>query len=336
VTRNLDLAMAKQKRRLATVTPESETFTVALADIDPDPQQPRRTHSEPRLRELTESVAEDRVRFPVTLREHPEQPGRFMLVTGERRWLAAKRAGQTRIPAVLERADAAEALELQLISSALSEGLHHLERGAAVLELLRHRARAWNLPVPLEKVLELMAAQDRQEPSGKRKSRADDVVLVLIAQRGPEIRGPIKRYAGCELRHFFQTIVQMRLRAPDVFEAAVKSNLGVRVANELVAVNDPRDRADLTKRAVLEGWSHAQTRRAVKAIQPQPKPNLGLKRELGLLRNLSRTYSKLNETTRSELNPALRKIEAILKRHESADMSAKKTAKPKTLSRTTK
>jgi hypothetical protein len=86
----------------------------------------------------------------------------------------------------------------------------------------------------------------------------------------------------------------------------------------------------------LEGWSHAQTRRAVKAMQPQPKPNLGLKRELGLLRNLSRTYSKLDETTRSELNPALRKIEAILKRHESADMSAKKTAKPKSPSRTIK
>jgi hypothetical protein len=325
--------MAKQQRRLASGALESDIFAIALADIDPDPQQPRQTFSESRLLELSESFSKDRVRFPITVRAHPEFPGRFLLIKGERRWRAAKRAGLTRLPVILEYADDLKALEMQLTAIVMREDVHHLERGAAAFRLLSLYARDWNLPLPLENILELMAAQDRQEPAHKRKSRADDAVLVFIAEQGPRIRGLIKLYARSELRHFFQSVVQMRLRAPDVFKAAITHNLGVRVTSALATVQDPVVRAELTTQAASAGWSHSQTKRAVLERRPKPK-TLGderlnevqrkeVQQTLKFVRDVLQNYNTYDQATQAELNPLMRKMKEILERHKSADMSAK-------------
>ncbi|MEO7337245.1 MAG: ParB/RepB/Spo0J family partition protein, partial [Caldimonas sp.] len=73
-----------------------------LVDIDEDPNQPRHEFDEEALRELAATIAERGVRQPISVREHPEQPDRWMLNFGARRLRASKLAGKTEIPAFVD------------------------------------------------------------------------------------------------------------------------------------------------------------------------------------------------------------------------------------------
>jgi ParB family chromosome partitioning protein len=70
-----------------------------LEDIDEDPAQPRVEFDPAPLEELAATIRERGVRQPVSVRPHPNQPGRWLLNFGARRLRASKLAGLTTIPA---------------------------------------------------------------------------------------------------------------------------------------------------------------------------------------------------------------------------------------------
>ncbi|KWT71760.1 Chromosome (plasmid) partitioning protein ParB [Variovorax sp. WDL1] len=74
--------------------------------IDYDPSQPRRTFKEDSIEELGVSIRTHGVLEPVSLRTHPQLPGRYMVNRGERRVRAARKAGLRTVPAFIdERVD---------------------------------------------------------------------------------------------------------------------------------------------------------------------------------------------------------------------------------------
>jgi ParB family chromosome partitioning protein len=93
--------------------PAGAPLEVALDAIDFDPKQPRRTVNEASLAELAASIQGQGVLEPVSLRTHPDQPGRYLLNRGERRVRASRIAGLRTVPAFLdERVDPfAQAIE---------------------------------------------------------------------------------------------------------------------------------------------------------------------------------------------------------------------------------
>lgn len=70
--------------------------------ISPDADQPRRKMHN--LQQLAASITAAGVVQPIIVRPHPAEPGRYMIICGERRWRAAVIAGMTRIP-VFNKAD---------------------------------------------------------------------------------------------------------------------------------------------------------------------------------------------------------------------------------------
>lgn len=92
--------------------------------IDEDPAQPRREFDPEALQQLADTIAERGVRQPVSVRTHPEQPGRWMLNFGARRLRASKLAGQMVIPSFV---DAAADSYDQVIENEQREGLKPLE-----------------------------------------------------------------------------------------------------------------------------------------------------------------------------------------------------------------
>ena len=72
--------------------------------IDEDPQQPRNDFNAETLQELAVTIRERGVRQPISVRRHPEQPGRWMLNFGARRLRASKLAGKCDIPAFVDEA----------------------------------------------------------------------------------------------------------------------------------------------------------------------------------------------------------------------------------------
>jgi ParB family chromosome partitioning protein len=75
---------------------------VALDLIDFDPGQPRRTLNEATLAELAASIKAQGVLEPVSLRRHPEVPGRYIVNRGERRVRASRLAGLVSVPAFID------------------------------------------------------------------------------------------------------------------------------------------------------------------------------------------------------------------------------------------
>ncbi|CAN7320374.1 ParB/RepB/Spo0J family partition protein [Variovorax sp. LjRoot84] len=79
---------------------------IAVELIDYDPSQPRRTFKEESIEELGVSIRTHGVLEPVSLRTHPQLPGRYVVNRGERRVRAARKAGLLKVPAFIdERVD---------------------------------------------------------------------------------------------------------------------------------------------------------------------------------------------------------------------------------------
>ncbi len=122
----------------ALIRPYEETQTpvpagvtdIALSRIKANPNQPRKDGlDKTSLEELVASIKEKGVITPITVHEFEKG---FMLVAGERRWLAAKLAGLKKIPAYLIKvADDAELMEMSLIENIQRENLNAIEEAEA-------------------------------------------------------------------------------------------------------------------------------------------------------------------------------------------------------------
>ena len=99
---------------------------IPLDRITPNPEQPRMTFDEQALAELTASIREHGVLQPVLVRPLGEHH-HYQLVAGERRWRAARQAGLTEIPALIEQLDDETALEIGIIENLQREDLSPLE-----------------------------------------------------------------------------------------------------------------------------------------------------------------------------------------------------------------
>jgi ParB family chromosome partitioning protein len=103
--------------------------------IVPNPRQPRTKIDTEELAGLVESIREHGVIQPVIL-THDEASGQYILIAGERRWLAARQAGLISIPAIIrEVEDDRERLELALIENIQRSDLNPLEAAEAYRQL---------------------------------------------------------------------------------------------------------------------------------------------------------------------------------------------------------
>jgi ParB family transcriptional regulator, chromosome partitioning protein len=103
--------------------------------IEPNRFQPREHFDEERLDDLANSIREIGVLQPILVRA-TEDPERFELIAGERRWRAARRAGLTTIPAILREAEDLGALEQALVENLHRQDLNVLEEAAAYQQLM--------------------------------------------------------------------------------------------------------------------------------------------------------------------------------------------------------
>lgn len=113
---------------------ESGFAYINLDEISPNPQQPRTSFDDEALASLADSIGTVGVLQPVVLRRNPD--GGYVLVAGERRWRAARRAGLTEIPAVIRSGDDAASLTEALVENLQRSDLTPLEEAAAYQQLL--------------------------------------------------------------------------------------------------------------------------------------------------------------------------------------------------------
>jgi ParB family chromosome partitioning protein len=94
---------------------DRQYLEIPVASIVPDPDQPRKDINPETLDELAASIQAMGVEQPINVRIHPNNPDMYMIISGERRWRAAKQAGLIAIPAMLrEEMEAADLKRRQL------------------------------------------------------------------------------------------------------------------------------------------------------------------------------------------------------------------------------
>ena len=98
---------------------------VPVIDIEVNPFQPRKEFDPDALEELAQSIREQGIITPITVRRMPD--GKYQLIAGERRFRAAQLAGLTELPAYIRVATDGQMMEMALVENIQRENLNAME-----------------------------------------------------------------------------------------------------------------------------------------------------------------------------------------------------------------
>lgn len=211
--RGLDAIFGTEKVE-ARVVPMSEMAEIAIGEILPNPTQPRSAFDEEALDELADSIRQLGVIQPITVKR--TQDGKYIIISGERRWRAAQRADLRTLPAYIREVD--------------DENLHAM---ALVENIQRQDLNAIEIALGMQRLIEeCNLTQDAlSEKVGKKRSTVSNYMRLLklpnevqlALKEGLISMGHAKAIAGAPDEE------QLR-----VLKRCIKKGLSVRQVEELV------------------------------------------------------------------------------------------------------
>ena len=115
---------------------EPQKNHLAISDLTPNKFQPRKIFDESNLEDLTKSIKERGMIQPIIVRESNDDKSKFEIIAGERRWLAAQRAGLHKVPVVVTEADDLKSLEFAIVENVQRHDLNPLEEAQGYKRLI--------------------------------------------------------------------------------------------------------------------------------------------------------------------------------------------------------
>ena len=100
---------------------------VSIGDLSRNSYQPRMNFREEKLEELANSIKKNGIIQPIAVRPSKSKKGKFEIVAGERRWIAAQRAGLHEIPVVILELSDVESLEVAIVENIQRDDLNPIE-----------------------------------------------------------------------------------------------------------------------------------------------------------------------------------------------------------------
>ena len=115
---------------------EPQQNKVSISDLVPNRYQPRKVFDEASLEDLTNSIKERGMIQPIIVRNSKNDGSKFEIIAGERRWLAAQRAGLHNVPVVITEADDLKSLEFAIVENVQRHDLNPLEEAQGYKRLI--------------------------------------------------------------------------------------------------------------------------------------------------------------------------------------------------------
>ena len=100
---------------------------LAISDLQKNKYQPRIIFDQDKLEELSMSIKENGVIQPIAVRPNKYEAGKYEIVAGERRWLAAQKAGLNEVPVVILNVDDQKSLEIAIVENVQRQDLNIVE-----------------------------------------------------------------------------------------------------------------------------------------------------------------------------------------------------------------
>jgi len=131
---------------------------ISLSRIAQDKNQPRKAFDERTIKELADSIKEQGIINPITVRPYGEK---YIIVAGERRFLAARQAGLKTVPAVIRKVSKNDVMLISLIENLHREDLNSIDRAEGIKALKVNLGLPWTevavkLGLSKQRVLDLV------------------------------------------------------------------------------------------------------------------------------------------------------------------------------------
>jgi len=114
---------------------EEKTNKLLIGDLFPNKFQPRKIFDEDSLNDLEKSIKERGIIQPIIVRKSNED-SKYEIIAGERRWLAAQKAGLHEVPVVVTEADDLKSLEFAIVENVQRNDLNPLEEAQGYQRLI--------------------------------------------------------------------------------------------------------------------------------------------------------------------------------------------------------
>ena len=115
---------------------EVQKNQLLVSDLIPNKYQPRKNFDETNLEDLTNSIKERGIIQPIIVRKSDNENSKFEIIAGERRWLAAQRAGIHTVPVVITDVDDLKSLEFAIVENVQRHDLNPLEEAQGYKRLI--------------------------------------------------------------------------------------------------------------------------------------------------------------------------------------------------------
>jgi len=115
---------------------ESQKNKLGISEIVPNKYQPRKNFDEENLNDLVNSIRERGIIQPIIVRKSEDQISKYEIIAGERRWLAAQKAGLHEVPIIITEADDLKSLEFAIVENVQRHDLNPLEEAQGYQRLI--------------------------------------------------------------------------------------------------------------------------------------------------------------------------------------------------------
>lgn len=193
--------------------PMSEMAEVSISAIEPNPLQPRTSFDDEALGELSTSIAQLGVIQPITIK--PNGNDKYIIISGERRWRAAKMAGLENIPAYIREVDDENLHAMALVENIQRENLNAIEIALGMKRLVEECGLT-------QEAMAVKVGKKRSTVSNYMRLLSMPSEVQLALKEGIISMGHAKAIGGLEL--------DLQLKA---LKKCIKKSLSVRQTEEL-------------------------------------------------------------------------------------------------------
>lgn len=194
--------------------PMEEMSEIRIADIVPNPTQPRTEFDEEALEELAESIRQLGLIQPITVKRNGDK---YIIISGERRWRAAEKAGLEALPAYIREVDDTTLHAMALVENIQREDLNAIEISLGMQRLIEECG---------------LTQESLAERLGKKRSTVANYLRLLNLP--DEVQFAIK--GGIISMGHAKAIASAESKAKQLswLKRCVKNNLSVRQLEEMI------------------------------------------------------------------------------------------------------
>jgi ParB family chromosome partitioning protein len=109
---------------------------LSVSDLVSNKFQPRKIFDDSNLQDLTNSIKERGIIQPIIVRKSSDDNSKYEIIAGERRWLAAQKAGLHEVPVVITEVDDLKSLEFAIVENVQRNDLNVIEEARGYQRLI--------------------------------------------------------------------------------------------------------------------------------------------------------------------------------------------------------